>query len=542
MTKQILKKYEDFLEERLVSLNKKPVLAVILLFGFALLTRLLLTNYSIFLRNDAYTYLIKSIEIANGNLIPMRTHSMGLPFLTAPFFLIFKYNNIFDYMVIAKFISNMIGASIIFPLYFILTKIVPQFKTKLTILILFVFSSALIINSTRYLTESLFIFCLLFALYFTMDPKKEKQIIYALIFTAFAWLVRPTGILVIVIVLLSFRVNLKINNLLLTKERFRYLLLGLLLFGIIISPFMIQRYILFGSPFDYGANNNFLDRSLSEAWSENVPHESLLSYLEAHSVFDYIDKFLIKGLFTILFYLVHGDGALYEYSQIISPLLLFFFFIGFLMYGFKKEFFPLTISFFLFIIGSSFFWSALGVERHLLILIPLVLIFSGIGIFEVTRTFTFPNILLLLFLIIYSIFSLISPVGHYAFTGTAEMPLWTNFVVTNITNAKIVIGADWDLLMMNYPKASVAGVSQDQMYDITSNISLISPGYFLNLTSAINYYAKIGVTHLILEEKWIRWSPHLQEFSVRTPNCFKQIYPTNNFTIAKDLNIFLMTC
>ena len=121
-------------------------------------------------------------------------------------------------------------------------------------LILFAFSSHLITSSTSALTEPLFIFLLLISIYFVIKARENQNyILMASLFGAFAYYVRPNGILILIIILLSF--------FLLRKEipnfNYKYIIYILLIFFTVSAPFLYQRYTYFGSAFFYGENSKY---------------------------------------------------------------------------------------------------------------------------------------------------------------------------------------------------------------------------------------------------------------------------------------------
>lgn len=503
-------------------------LTLIALFILTLVVRLLLTPYSIVLREDAYVYLLKSLEITKGNFVPIQTQAIGWSLFMAPFFYFFGSTSIFQNMIYAEIISNFVGALSIFPLAYIGKKLLDK-RSLIFLLILFAFSSQLIISSTSALTEPLFTFLLLMSVYFIIKARENQNyILMASLFGAFAYYVRPNGILILIVILLSFFLLRKANP----KFSYKHIIYIIMIFFIVSAPFLYQRYTYFGSPFFYGENSKYFVDTYQQVWSDNVPVPSLMDYLSTHTFTDYFNKFVIHGFFKIIFDYVHGYGF-YVYG-VISPLLLFFFLYGVVRYFNDKRFIPLTIVFLVWVIGLIPIWDIFGTSRHLYATIPFVLIFSTVAINEVFKNDKYRNVLLSLFLIIFILFSLITPVGQW-YSATAHQSSindgleWGRWAAQNI-KGKIAIIEGGDLVMMHLPDTQVSGVGQLDLYAPKSNLSVVRPGYFENLSSAMEWFKEIGVTHLALDDKNINRRPYLKEIysGKEIPAYLTEVYSNYN--------------
>ena len=476
-------------------------LTLIALFILTLAIRLFLTPYNIVLREDAYVYLLKSLEITKGNFVPMQTHAIGWSLFMSPFFYLFGSTSIFQNMVYARIISNFVGALSIFPLAYIGRKLLDK-KYLIFLLILFAFSSHLIISSTSALTEPLFTFLLLISVYFIIKARENQNyILVASLFGAFAYYVRPNGIFTLLIILFSFFLLRKQ----IPKFSYKYVIYIILIFFVVSTPFLYQRYVHFGSPFFYGENSKYFVDTYQQVWSNNIPVPSLMDYLSTHTFTDYFNKFVIHGFFKIIFDYVHFG--------VISPLLLFFFLYGILMYFNNKKFLPLIVVFFIWIVGFTPAWDIFGTPRHLYPTIPFILIFSTAAINDIFKNNRYRNILLFSFLIVFILFSLITPIGSWY--KSSQSPVydgleWGRWAAQNI-KGKIAIIEGGDLIMMHLPDTKVSGVGQLDLDAPKSNLSVVRPGYFENLSSAMEWFKEIGVTHLALDDKNINRRPYLKE-------------------------------
>ena len=158
---KILGSLEKYLDSIFRFFENNINLTFIVLFILSFLIRLLFTRFDSILREDAYIYLIKSIEISKGDFAPIPTYSLGLSLISAPFFVVFGRDSIFFNMIIAKIISNIISTSIILPLW-LLSKEFLSKRNQIISMVLFLFYPSLVITSSWFLTEPLFTFFFLF--------------------------------------------------------------------------------------------------------------------------------------------------------------------------------------------------------------------------------------------------------------------------------------------------------------------------------------------------------------------------------------------
>lgn len=490
-----LNKCFNFFEGRL--LLTSAVLAIL-----ALVVRLLLTPYGEVLREDAYVYLLKSLEITEGNFAPMLTHSMGWSLFMSPFFYIFRSTSIFQNMVYARIISSLVGALSIFLLAAIGKRLLDK-KSLIFLLVLFTFSSHLIMSSVSALTEPLFTFLLMVSVYFICKAREnQKYILASSLVGAFAYYVRPNGILILAITLISFLILRKQ----IPEFTYKYMIYIVAVFFMVSGPLLYQRYLYFGSSFFYGENSKYFVDTYQQVWSNNIPVPSLTDYLRTHSFGDYFNKFVIHGFFRIIHY----------YARVVvSPLLLFFFLYGLVRYFNDKRFIPLTLTFLVWLFGFTPLYHIFGTFRHLYATIPFVFVFSTVTINEIFSKHKYRYVLLFLFLMTFILFSLIAPVKQWYSTVTGNNYIndgleWGRWAAQNIIG-KIAIIEGGDLIMMHLPDTTVSRVGQLDLRAPDSNIRVVRPGYFEDLDSGMQWLKEVGATHLALDDNNISRRPYLGE-------------------------------
>ena len=345
--------------------NEKIVVPLLFLAG--LILRIALIPDAI-LRQDAFVYLLKVREILAGNFIPIQAGAMGWPLVASLFFLPFLERSFAFQEYVLRVASAVVGGFVFVPLWLIARRILGKGET-LAVLVLFGMSYVMVITAVSGMSESLFMLVFLFVVYCSLRIKEGMKFAYmATIFAGLCFLVRVNGLFVLGGVLLAV--------LLLRKEihDFSWRRVGIMLvvFGLVLLPYLGLRAVVYGSPFDFGGESGFLLSSGQEAWSPNVEPPSLIEYVKENSFGTILNKFAFSGSVKMAYSLV---------VVIVGPLLILPFLVG-LLYFFKKE--KAILAGFLVVPG---FWvlSHLPVygtftyPRYFYPLVPLVLMLAVAG-------------------------------------------------------------------------------------------------------------------------------------------------------------------
>lgn len=521
-----LNKAFDYIENHLSS-------TLVVLFILSLAIRLSLTPHDMVLRKDAYIYLVKSLEITKGNFVPILTRAIGWPLFMSPLFYLFGNTSIFQNMSYARIISDFVGSLSIFPLAYIGKKLLDK-KSQIFLLILFAFSSHLVISSTSAMSEPLFTFLLLVSVCFIIKAKENQNyILMASLFGAFAYYVRFNGIFALLIILVSFFLLRKQ----IPKFSYKYIIYIIVIFFVVSAPVLYQRYTYFDSPVFYGENSKYFVDTYQQVWSANVPVPSLMDYLSTHTFTDYFNKFVIRGFFKVIFDYVYFT---------ISPLLLFFFLYGVVRHFNDEKFVPLTVVFLVWVIGFTPAYHIFGTSRHLYSTIPFILIFSTVAINEIFKNNKYRNILLSLFLIVFILFSLKTSIDYrYGLPQSSVQDglEWGEWTAQNIKGKIAIINGN-DLIMMHLPGTLVSGIGQSGLYVAPgSNLSVVRPGYFENLSSAMEWFKETGVTHLALDDENIDGRPYLKEIysEEEIPSYLTEVYSNYNTDSKWKMRIYYIT-
>ena len=485
-------------------LEKKFTVTVFLIFLTSLAIRLVFTPFDVLPQGDGYIYVLKSLEITRGNFTPIRTHAIGWPLVMAFFFYFFKSESIFRYMIYARIISGIIGALCVFPLACIGSKLFNRKRDVFLLLVFFSFSPYMILYSISALSEPLFTFLLLWCIYFIIRAKENRNnILISSIIGAFAYYVRPNGIFILFIILLSFCILSYISRKQILTSDFFYVIFIIFIFFLISAPFLYQRYIHFGSPFFYGENSKFFVDKYEEVWCSNIKNPSIWEYIKTHKYEDYITRFIIDGIGRILV----------DYSLITNPIILPFFLFGVIKTFSKPEFIPLIVSLVIWIVCFTPIWSIFHNGRHLVPTLPFILAIGVFGLNIFVKKLRHPYFFILVIVTFFILFSLSACFLAWLRYEYYHKPIqiarlkFAEWISKNV-KGKIAIPYDGTLIMVYLPDATVGGVGLYDLYAPISNVSIMDPGCFNNISSAMEWFRDMKVTHIVIDKLRIKRKPY----------------------------------
>jgi hypothetical protein len=241
---------------------------------------------------------------------------------------------------------------------------------------LFAFLPQLNYNSVMALSEPLFIFSAIASFYFLLN-NKSKFVIIALIFAAFSYWIRLNGIILFLIVSITYILTFKKSRIFLKNYG-----IGLVVFLIIISPMLLQKYEQFDDPF----YSSYQGTIFSENYEELISNISLNTktsaslYIENNGILDFIYTFFISGFINSVILL---SKISFPYLFILIPLGILF---SFRAFDQKSQY---TKANWIFILSSiflmSFILSIIPEQRFLFFLMPFLILFSVIPIQRVTE-------------------------------------------------------------------------------------------------------------------------------------------------------------
>ena len=363
------------METKLQLSRSNVVLYLILIVIISLGLKLYLVDFSLPVNSDNLSYVLNGIAHSNGDFDHSPSRSIGWSLFLSPFFSLMNSNDFLDYSNVAKIISICVSTATIFLIYKVGRKFFDE-RYSLVAACLFAFLPQLNYNSVMALSEPLFIFSILASFYFLLNDK-SKFIIPALAFVGFSYWIRLNGIIFFLIISLTYILTFKKSRIFLRNYG-----IGLVIFLIIISPILLQKYEQFGDPF----YSSYQDKMFSNNYEELISNLSLnteasaSSYIENNGILDFMYTFFISGIFNSMIML---SKLSFPYIFILIPFGILF---SFRAFDQKSQY---TKANWIFILSSilfmSFILSVVPEKRFLLFLMPFLVLFSVIPIHRVTE-------------------------------------------------------------------------------------------------------------------------------------------------------------
>ncbi len=354
---------------KMTSQRLKLYVVFALVFIGILLIRISFVGIMPLWREDAFHYLDKAEEIIQGDF-SIKEQDIGLSLFYAPFLKVFGTGNLFKDLRIAQYLLAIVEALIFLPLVLI-TLTLFRWKAALLASLLFAFWPGLIRWTVKGYSEGLFILCLLFAFYFLIISDKKK--IFLLLssgFVGLAFYVRVNGIFFIPVVLLFAYIYRKD----IPEWNWRWPVLMVLVFLIVISPYFALRFSLYDNPLHYSMASKFMFSDNVEQLFDPEFQPTFSSYLASHSVRDMWNR-AWGGLKTIV-----------TDTYKASPFLLTMALLGLLIFR-RKKYLSIHFVFLFWFIGL--FW-IYGVVRNSRFLLPLIvfaiIIAAGGAVFLFEKT------------------------------------------------------------------------------------------------------------------------------------------------------------
>ena len=363
------------METKLQLSRSNVVLYLILIVIISLGLKLYLVDFSLPVNSDNLSYVLNGIAHSNGDFDHSPSRSIGWSLFLSPFFSLMNSNDFLDYSNVAKIISICVSTATIFLIYKVGRKFFDE-RYSLVAACLFAYLPYLNYNSVMALSEPLFIFSAIASFYFLLN-NKSKFVIIALIFAAFSYWIRLNGIILFLIVSITYILTFKKSRIFLKNYG-----LGLVVFLIIISPMLLQKYEQFGDPL----YSSYQDTMFSKNYEELISNISLNTktsaslYIEKNGILDFIYTFFISGFINSVMLL---SKISFPYLFILIPFGILF---SFRAFDQKSQY---TKANWIFILSSiflmSFILSVVPEQRFLLFLMPFLVLFSVIPIQRVTE-------------------------------------------------------------------------------------------------------------------------------------------------------------
>jgi len=361
----------EFIDEKLEKIQSKTIfsLSMVILLGLAI--RLYFTPWDLPTNSsDSFILMIEGIRLSEGDLTSLNYRSLWPLFLSG-FFSIFKFEDYFGYMTVVRIISISVSVVTI-PIIYLISKEFVKRKYALIAAILFTLESNLIENSIFGQTEPLFILLGLISFYFIIQKNQRYQLL-AFVFAGLAFDTRLNGI--VLIILIIFSLILQIKNQKKIRKKFVF---GIIILVVIIGPIHIIHPILEDKPIfpfiEIILNTILEDKkhySTYESSEKRTPSEIIFNGIKN----EFLHIFRISIPYLIMFspigIIISLNNINFKEKMLFSVILI-----------------SLLIAIFQYTISNEF--------RNLFFLIPLLCIFSVIGIQKLTEKIEIKNLFLIL--------------------------------------------------------------------------------------------------------------------------------------------------
>jgi hypothetical protein len=463
------------------------------------------------LREDAYNFVVKALEIAHGDFSLDRTQAIGWPLMLGAVFYFLDVSDLFEAMFIARWTSITITGACVLVLGKLCVRIFGRegfFGLVIAIVLAFIFAPRTAPPSFNALAEPLFLLCALvmtglLVKAFATDQIRLGYTALAAAVSAVAYYVRPYGLFLFAAMVLVCLLVSRKNR----RELVTVCALAAGVFLVVTLPYLYARYAAFGSMFDYGSNSKYFVAHYEYVWADNVPAPSFWQYLKTHDWMDYYWKFIHEGLFVVLYYLQEGllSGTWIALSMAGAVTI---FWVG------RQTLYFAPMAVLASIMGMSVIFHVYGSIRHLLYLVPFLLITAGAFFFVLDRSrFGIKNIVgtcMIAFVI-----TTAPGIDWLKPEQVAVAQIkdhWAVWAAENLRgNVAIVEGGD--LLEMSQHYESKGWRIAKEFQSVEPRINTIRPGVYRDLSRALEEFKQRNIRYLITDDNHIRRRPYLKDVS-----------------------------
>ncbi len=216
------------------------------------------THFQQVLSKDAFFYVNKGMEIANGDFSLFHSHAVGWPVFLGICYKILGVENVFQGMFIARWLSILLFCAAVFPISALCKKVCGHDKTAgacILAVTVYVVSPQIQSMAQFAYTEPLFLVLTLYCYYFLAgnQPLRTREIVLASLLASLSYWVRANGLFQLFVILGMI--------VLWSGYDLRYCvkkgMLAVVVFFTVSAPHLIMRSMQFGSPFDYGPNSKY---------------------------------------------------------------------------------------------------------------------------------------------------------------------------------------------------------------------------------------------------------------------------------------------
>jgi hypothetical protein len=363
-----------------IELLKIPTLMsllIIIIIGFSVRAYFTYWNMN-FESPDAFLFLLEANSFVEGNFDKFGIRAIW-PMIISGFFSIFQFTELVDKMNLIRMISISISTISIILIYKISKEFVKN-KYALFVAALFAFDPTLIENSVLGIREPIFLLLGLISIYYIIH-KNEKFIFLAFIFAGLAFNTKIAGIALPIFLCIFILLRFKSY-----KEKIKFISIGIVIFLIIILPYIILTVEQGSIPFVW-----MLTNSINQIQTESI---SPSTYSESNEDVSIVETSIVReilhfgrinlpltGIFAIIGFFSWIQTRDFKFYAVISSVVVILL-IALPMYFQSAEYRNLLLaSPFLFIlagVGLERVIEKRKLKKNLLIILTIILIFGSI--------------------------------------------------------------------------------------------------------------------------------------------------------------------
>jgi 4-amino-4-deoxy-L-arabinose transferase-like glycosyltransferase len=244
---------------------------------------------------DTYVYVLVAFSIINGDFSQPDYKPLGWPIFISPFYLFIDSTDLLDYLNIARILSIAISTITIIAMYVLARRFFDE-KYSLVASCLFAFEPHLNNNSVLGLSEPIFTLAIILTTIFILQKNHNWCFYLSFLLAGIAWWIRVNGFITIVILSIIFFIVYKPAS----KNFIKYLLC-IVLFIMIASPMLIQKYDQFGDPLYIAISDNYFIGDDIRHFSENTKNiqYSASDYIQDNGLVSFIERFGFMGSYNM---------------------------------------------------------------------------------------------------------------------------------------------------------------------------------------------------------------------------------------------------
>jgi len=240
---------------------------------------------------DVYVYILAAFSIINGDFSQPDTKPLGWSILLSPFYLFDDSTDLLHYVNIARILSIAISTITILPMYILARRFFDE-KYSLVASCLFAFEPHLINNSTLGLSEPLFILAIILTSIFILQKNHSWYFYMSFLLAGITWWIRVNGLITLVILSIIFFIVYKSSS----KNFVKYLLC-IVIFVLVASPMLIQKYDQFGDPLYFAISDNYFAGDQKHfALNTKYIEYSASDYIQDNGIIGFLERFGLTGL------------------------------------------------------------------------------------------------------------------------------------------------------------------------------------------------------------------------------------------------------